>query len=495
MSVAFVAVVFGWFAGAIAAYTGAPRALAWLVLLLAAPLVQPQLVTCALARHLARAGGVSGATFWRAAIAGSCVYVGTEWAWPKIFRDTLGYGLHASAWMRQAADAIGANGLTLVLVLANECALELVRAAGASAPARAMLRRALGPVSVAVTLLLTLAGYGACRIRQLSGGRSGDAITAGLVQPDISHYDRLAAELGTFGAVRTILDTHFALSAQALTAADLDLLVWPETMYPTTFGSPKSEDGAAFDREIAAFVAAARVPLVFGSYDVESEREFNAAVFLEPAAGEPLAFETYRKTSLFPLTEWVPAPLDSPRVRAWLPWLGAWHAGAGAQVVTLTLRDGRRLRIGPLICYDVLDRRLAAAAVRRGAELIVTLSNDSWFDAGAGPRLHLIGAVFRSIETRRPQLRATSTGISAVITATGELVTTAAVHERTTLVATVRPESRATTLALAWGDWVGPSALAAGLALVALPAHRRARHAATSRSRSARRRRRESRPA
>ena len=71
-----------------------------------------------------------------------------------------------------------------------------------------------------------------------------------MVQADISHYDRLRAEVGTFQAVRTIVDAHFALSAEALRRADLDFLVWPETVYPTTFGAPKSEDGAAFDRAV-----------------------------------------------------------------------------------------------------------------------------------------------------------------------------------------------------------------------------------------------------
>jgi apolipoprotein N-acyltransferase len=481
MSVAFVAIVFGWFAGAIAAYTGAPPVLAWVLLLLGAPLVQPQLLSFALARQVARAraGGV-----WRVAIAGACVYVGTEWAFPKLFRDTLGYGLHASVWMRQAADLGGASVLTLVLVLANECGLALLRAVTAGTPVRARLWQALAPASGVAALALALLLYGAIRVQQLAGDRSVDAITAGVVQPDISHYDRLATELGTFGAVRRILDTHFALSAATLARGDLDLLVWPETTSPTTFGSPKSEDGAALDLEIAAFVTAARIPLVFGAYDVEAGQEFNAAVLLEPAASGPLAFETYRKTALFPLTEWVPPLLDSPRVRAWLPWLGAWRPGTGPQVLALTMPDGRRLRIGPLICYDALDPRLAAAAVRGGADLLVTLSNDSWFDVGPGPRLHLVGAAFRSIETRRPQLRATSTGISAAITATGELRATAAVHARTVLVATVTPERRATTLALAWGDWLGPSALALGAALLLAPARAAPRRAAALRKAS-----------
>jgi apolipoprotein N-acyltransferase len=70
-------------------------------------------------------------------------------------------------------------------------------------------------------------------------------------------------------------------------------------------------------------------------------------------------------------------------------------------------------------------------------------------------------------------VRATTTGISAVISASGELVDVAGVHARTALVGTVRPVSGATTLMLAWGDWFGPTALAAGVLLLFVLRHRR----------------------
>ncbi len=468
MCVAFVVAVFGWFGSAIQTYAGVPAPLALLVLVLLSPVLQPQLLTFAVARHVARRGA---AGFWRTTLAGAGVYVGTEWASPKLFADTLGHGLYASAWMRQAADLAGAPGLTFVLVVANACVLAVARAV---ATGRAGVRRALAPAGCVAALVFGLLGYGAVRTRQLAV-RPADPVTAGVVQADISHYDRMAAEVGTFEAVRAILDAHFALSAEALQHGGVDLLVWPETVYPTTFGSPKSDDGAAFDREIGAFVADQGVPLVFGAYDVEGRDEFNAAVFLEPATRGPLTFETYRKASLFPFTEHVPTVLESGLVRRWLPWLGTWKPGGGARVVPLTLRDGRTLRVAPLICYDAVDPGLALAAVRRGADLIVTLSNDSWFATGAGPRLHLVVSAFRSLETRRPQVRATNTGISAIITPTGELLATAGVHQRTTLVATVTPEQHTTTLMLAWGDWFGPTALVCGIALLGAPLTRRRR--------------------
>ncbi|MEX2206644.1 MAG: hypothetical protein WEF50_10500 [Myxococcota bacterium] len=80
-------------------------------------------------------------------------------------------------------------------------------------------------------------------------------------------------------------------------------------------------------------------------------------------------------------------------------------------------------------------------------------------------------SAFRSIETRRPQFRATPTGISAAIDATGEITAMAPVGAREVLAAAVSAGGGG-SLALALGDWLGP---ASGLALVGLLARERTR--------------------
>jgi apolipoprotein N-acyltransferase len=483
MSACFTLAVFGWFASAIRTYTGLPLAGALVALGLAGPLVQPQLVVLALVRRFAR----TRMGWLAAALASACLYVGTEWALPKLFGDTLGHGLYASRWMRQAADLAGAPGLSLVLLVANAAAVELWYALGGGAaderaapPLATRLRAARAPALAIVALAGALLAYGALRLRQLDALDGGTPVTAGIVQGNVSHYDEWRAKIGAYATVRMVLDTYFRMSDEVRRRAPIDLLVWPETVYPTTFAAPKSEEGAAFDREILDYAARAGVPLVFGAYDVERGTEYNAAFFLEPAArataagattatggaGGPRLIATYRKAWPFPLTERVPAFLDTPRVRAWLPWLGTWQAGPGTAVVALRLADGRTLHVAPLICYDVLDPTLALAAARAGADLIITLSNDSWFAAGAGPRQHLLGAAFRSLETRRPQLRATNTGISAVITPAGDIVARGDLDTETAMVATVVPRDRPISLAVAWGDWLGPVALVLGTLLL-----------------------------
>lgn len=446
MSVAFTAAAFAWFGTAIGSYTQVGTATGLSVLLLAAPLFQPQFLAFALARHMAgrRYGPVLGA------LAGAAAWVATEWLMPKLFGDTLvytlGYGLYPSRVLRQAADVGGAAGLTVMLLLANEGV--------AAALARRVdgIRAIAKPLALAALAPLLLAGYGLAAL-SASHATAGKPLRVGMVQPNIVDYEQQRQGKGAHAVVREVLDTHFAMTYDAVVRQHADAVLWSETAYPTTFGNPKSEAGAEFDREILGIVNAAGVPFVFGTYDRDAAGEYNAAAFVEPGTGL-LGF--YRKTRLFPLTEYVPSWLDGPAFRRWLPWTGTWQPGTGARVFPLRLADGREIPVLPLICLDDMDTGLAIEGARLGAQAILTMSNDSWFTTSPqGAELHHAAAAFRSIETRLPQFRVTTNGYSAVIDATGTVLASASKGERVLLVSDVPVRVPSRTLMVTWGDWVG----------------------------------------
>lgn len=451
MSVAFTAAVFAWFGTAIGSYTqlGAGTGLA--VLLIAAPLFQPQFLAFALVRHVA---GRRHGPFLRA-LAGTAAWVATEWLVPRLLGDTLGYGLYPSRLLRQAADVGGAAGLTVLLLLANEAVAAALarRADGVRAMAKPLALAALAP--------LLLAGYGLATL-SATPAPAGKPLRMGLVQSNIVDYERLRREKGTGAVVREVLDTHYAMTYDAVERQRADAVMWSETVYPTTFGHPKSEAGAELDREILGIVNAAGVPFVFGTYDRDEAGEYNAAAFVAPGAGL-LGF--YRKTRVFPLTEYVPDWLEGPTLRRWLPWAGSWRPGTGARVFPLRLADGREIPVVPLICLDDVDAGLAIDGARLGAQAILTMSNDSWFtDDPQGAELHQAVAAFRSIETRLPQFRVTTNGYSAAIDATGSLIATTRMGERTLVIGEMPVRDPPRTLMVAWGDWVGR----AGTALLVL---------------------------
>jgi apolipoprotein N-acyltransferase len=442
MSVAFTAAVFAWFGVAIGSYTQVGAATGLSVLLLAAPLFQPQFLAFALVRYFA---GRRYGHFLRA-LAGAAAWVATEWLVPKLLDDTLGYGLYPSRLLRQAADVGGAAGLTILLLLANEgvAAALARRADGVRAIAKPLALAALVP------LLLAVYGLAALSARPAPAGKP---LRMGLVQSNIVDYERQRQEKGAHAVVSEVLNTHFAMTYDAVVRQHADAVLWSETVYPTTFGHPKSKAGAELDREILGMINSAAVPVVFGTYDRDADGEYNAAAFVMPGTGL-LGF--YRKTRLFPLTEYVPTWLDGPALRRWLPWTGTWQPGTGASVFPLRLADGREIPVMPLICLDDVDTGLAIDGARLGAQAILTMSNDSWFtDHPLGAEMHQASAAFRSIETRLPQFRVTTNGYSAVIDATGTVLTGARMGERTLVIGDVPVGTPPRTLMVTWGDWVG----------------------------------------
>ncbi|HEU5294763.1 MAG TPA: apolipoprotein N-acyltransferase [Burkholderiaceae bacterium] len=454
MSVAFTAAVFAWFGVAIGAYTQLGTLTGVALLLLGAPLFQPQFIVFALVRYLA---GRHHGPALRALVA-AAAWVATESLVPKLLGDTLGHGLYPSRLIRQAADVGGTAGLTLLLLIANEgLAAALARRADGM---RAMAR----PLALAALVPLLLAGYGvvALSAHSSAGAPAPKPLRVGLVQSNLVDYERRRREQGAYEVVREVLDVHFAMTYDAVERQHADAVLWSETVYPTTFGHPKSAPGADLDREILTIVDAAGVPFVFGTYDLDAAGEYNAAAFVAPGTGL-LGF--YRKTRVVPLTEYVPEWLDGPLLRRWLPWTGSWRPGSGARVFPLRLRDGREIPVLPLICLDDVDAGLAVDGARLGAQAIVTLSNDSWFSE-LGAELHQAVAAFRSIETRLPQLRVTTNGVSAVIDATGTVLAGTNMGQRTLVIGDVPVRDPPRTVMVAWGDWVG----LAGAAFVVLMA-------------------------
>jgi apolipoprotein N-acyltransferase len=452
MAIAFTVGVFGWFADAFARYTHTPVPMAYALLIVTAALLQPQFLVFAGVRQALTARAGDGLAV---SLAAASAWVGTEWLFPRLFGDTIGQGLLPFATFRQGADLAGASGLTLALLIVNQ------RLYVGAARWRGSRRQALWAAASAVALLCALAGYGAFRLSQLATWiPTREPLTAALVQASLDDYEHLRARVGTFAATRGILDAHMELSQRALrrTTAEMDLILWPETVYPTTFGAPKSAAGADLDRLIVRFVERIGVPLLFGTYDRDEEGEYNAAVLLEPGANHSPRNEVYRKRRLFPLTERVPWWLDSAFIRRRADWLGTWRPGGGPPLLSLDTGRGETLRIAPLICLDAVDPRLASDAARRGAELLLTLSNDGWFATGGGARLHLTVSAFRSIETRLPQLRTTNSGITAVIGPGGEIVEKTRMAESTAVLTTVTPGRRGGTLSVRWGNWLGPAA-------------------------------------
>ena len=131
---------------------------------------------------------------------------------------------------------------------------------------------------------------------------------------------------------------------------------------------------------------------------------------------------------------------------------------------------------GASICYeDAFPHEVAAALPE--AQFLINVSNDAWFGDSLAPHQHLQIARFRALETGRMLLRATNTGISAIIDERGRILTSVPTFQRGSASAVVQPRSGATPF-IGWGNGLalGLSLLLWGIAVL-LERHDMRKHA------------------
>ena len=111
-----------------------------------------------------------------------------------------------------------------------------------------------------------------------------------------------------------------------------------------------------------------------------------------------------------------------------------------------------KLRYGPAICYEVVFPQITRAQVRNGADVLVTITNDAWYDGTAAPAQHLAQARLRAIEGDRYLLRAGTTGISAFVDPTGRVLESIPMGHDGIIYAKFQPRTSITPY-VRFGDW------------------------------------------
>ncbi len=377
------------------------------------------------------------------------IYTGIDFVIPKLFQDTLGHALYSQPILRQAADLVGAWGLTFLVVYVNLALHRLWRQ-----------RRLSFHLLWALALIGACGVYGSYRraeVQRVLHHASTRTIQAAMIQANIGDFDKVAAENGVRGAADKILNTFFDLSDAALSLNPKpDFLIWPETSYPSNFGNPYTFSEKKRDAHLRDYVYRKRTSLFFGGYDSFREKDHNALFMMSPTElPDSPELQIYRKSILLLFGESLPGSELFPALRKWFPQVGNFGRGAGPQVFEIDFLTGKKAKISPLICYEALFPWFAIQAARSGSELLLNITNDSWFGPWGEPQLHLALSTFRSIETRLPQLRSTNTGISALILPDGSIHEASRIGKAQVIPVTIPVTGAISTLLKRWGDWFG----------------------------------------
>jgi apolipoprotein N-acyltransferase len=127
--------------------------------------------------------------------------------------------------------------------------------------------------------------------------------------------------------------------------------------------------------------------------------------------------DRYDKRHLVPFGEYVPAARILPYQWFVPEWVVFFTPGPDHEPM-----ESRSGRLGMLICYEAIFPEIAAESVDEGAQILVNITNDSWYGVSSAPYQHLAISRMRAIETGRYILRAANTGVSAIIDPVGRVV-------------------------------------------------------------------------
>jgi apolipoprotein N-acyltransferase len=467
----FSIVTFYWVAFVVHEFGAIPWPFAVLLLLLFAVIGQPQFYIGAPAIRflLQRIRLTSSSLFVLfAGIVLALFYAGLDWTLPKFFVDTLGHSLIYADHLRQAADIGGPAFLTFLILLPNVAiyvAWDRFRNRGEPSYWGA-IKLALPLLLFALFAIIGADRYGSYRIAQVTERIAHPVRTlqAAAIQANIGDIEKLSSERGYREASERVLQLYYDMSDEALKLRPKpDVLLWPETAYPSTFRSPETSDDFARDKQVESYVADRKVPLAFGGYDKDMRgRSYNAVLYLSPDGTD----SRYAKTILIPFGEYIPGGEFFPFIKRLFPMVGFFGSGPGPVVRTVA-----GVKTQPVICYEILFPTFIRDAVVQGAEVIFNFTNDSWFGPVGEPYYHLNLAAFRSIESRVPQFRVTNTGFSALVMPDGEITQRTKLYEPEILNASIPIIEPIPTLMVKWGDWFGHTALLIAGIIIALMAY------------------------
>lgn len=269
------------------------------------------------------------------------------------------------------------------------------------------------------------------------------------------------------GGIRTYERNFGILKRLSLEALkeNPDIVVWSETSFVpgvdwhTRYRTDKER--YALVKDLKDFLATQKIPYVIGNDDGQikdpdlppvlpdgtyNRVDYNAVFLYENGELK----KTYRKIQLVPFTENFPYKKTFPKFYQLLVDhdYHFWEKGT-----EYTVFNAAGVKFSTPICYEDVFGYISRNFVKRGAQVIVNMTNDSWSGAVSAEVQHMQMAVFRAIENRRSVVRSTNSGMTVIIDPDGRILKSLKPFTEGYLVGDVPVYDGTVTLYTVLGNW------------------------------------------
>ena len=441
---------FYWLLEMLKVFSGFPVALCLLFMAILCAFQGGRIALCGWLYGRAEARG------WPAPVVFVLAFAASELVYPLLFPWYFGATVHNAPVMMQVSDLGGPILVGLVLIAANLAFAELIQA---RRERRAVDRR-LVAVGLAVPAVAAL--YGLVRMRSVDAAAAvAKPVKIGIVQGNMPLFDR-----------KSSIGVHTKRTRE-LREQGAELVVWSEAAVTRSFveATHKDEIRTILTKGLGVPTVVGTVLRRPGSRDIANPTRtqyFNTALL---AGDEGVIHGRYDKQYLLAFGEYLPL---AATLKSWLgvdlyrysPNSGQFTPGTSIE----PLPWGEH-RISALICYeDILPSFVNGVVRHANPDLLVNLTNDAWFGDSTEPWIHLALSKFRAIEHRRYLVRATNSGVSAIVDPVGRIVVQSGTFREESLLGEAR-FMRSTTVYEIIGDipWWMATFAALGMAFFSRP--------------------------
>jgi len=388
--------------------------------------------------YLGLYGALYGWLFWRVRPASFPRWLVVALAWPVVeFIRT--YAMTGFPWNLIAAAIVDYNSLIQIDRVAGPYLVAFLMLIPAIVVAWLITQRPQGIARILViggaTIVLFVWWATGLVASKLIDRPNGTPVTrAALLQPNISQEMRWNDTNLIAIYQRMMSMTNEAIRGGAT------IVIWPESTVPLSYNSTDF-----YRRSIEEVSRLHGVDIILGSVAEDPKnvnRMWNSAFLV--TGGKTIGH--YDKIRLVPFGEYVP-------LRKMLFFAEKLvHAVGEFEFGTRDTPLPGRFKYGPAICYEVVYPQITRTQVRHGANVLVTITNDAWYDGTSAPRQHLNQARLRAIEDDRYLLRAGTTGISAFVDPTGRVLRELPMGQSGIIYAEFQARET-TTPYVRFGDW------------------------------------------
>jgi len=322
----------------------------------------------------------------------------------------LGYSQHNFLPVIQIARWTGVFGVSFLLVFVNEILTEsYMYLAQQKASLKKSVKVILGDVALVLLVIFLWVGVGVLNLARVPEDQN--EIRVAILQPSIPQeikWEPMKKE--------DIFRSHLKLAEEAVEESPY-IIIWPEAAVPAYL---LEEEG--YLQEIRSLACKTDSYLLVGGLYSNEGRYYNSAFLFSPE-GEIL--ERYDKVRLVPFGEYVPLRSIFSNIRAVATV--SVDTSPGEKFTVFNTDAGK---FSTVICFESTDSFIVRRMAKKGAEILVIMTNDGWFKRTTAADQHISMAVLRAVENDFFVIQAANTGVAAIIDPTGKVLSRTALFER-----------------------------------------------------------------